>query len=715
MDFITKLPKMAGGYDIIWVIVDRLTKSTHFWPMKENDSMEKLIRLYLKEVVMRHGIPDSIICDCDGRFTSNFWRSFQKALGTRLDMSTAYHPWTDGQSERTIQTLEDMLHACVIDFENGWDRHLSLIKFSYNNSYHTSIKAAPFEVLYGHKSRSSVCWAEVRDTQVTSPKFIHKTIEKIIQIKIIIQAACDRQKSYVDVRRKPLKFQVGDKVMLKVLPWKGVIRFGKRGKLNPSTFQVSNLKKCLSDESLAIPLDEIHIDDKLHFVEEPVKITDHKVKPLKQSHIPIIQVLWNSRRGSEFTWERENQFRKNSHITIDGYLHSPEQAPPSPDYVHGLEHPPSPDYVPGPEYPEYLVPSDDEVPIKDQPLPADASPTALSPGYVADSDPLEEDPKEDPEEDPAEYLADGGDDDDEEEESSGDDDDEEEDEASEENEEEEEHLASADSTTLPAIDHVPSAEDIEEFETDESAPTPPPPRSPRTKYASAPTPPSPPPSPLSPWLSPLPQIPSPPLPILSPPLLLPSPPTHTSPTYVDAPLGYRAAMIRSRAASPPPVPSPPLLLPSTVHRDDIPKAVMPLRKRACFTTLDSKFEIGESSTAVAARQTGHTLARGVDYGFIDTVDASIQASKGRVMTAVEEVNERVIDLAATQRQDAHELQVRCEEAQDDRALLRAQVSLLTRERRYFRLMSSFYEREAVEACRAWAPSESRSQAMEAQL
>ncbi|GJX50416.1 putative reverse transcriptase domain-containing protein [Tanacetum coccineum] len=263
MDFITKLPKTSGGYDTIWVIVDRLTKS------------------------------------------------FQKALGTRLDMSTAYHPQTDGQSERTIQTLKDMLRACVIDFGNGWDRHLPLIEFSYNN----------------------------RDVQLTGPKIIHEATRKIIQIKSRIQAACDRQKSYGDVRRKPLEFQVCDKVMLKVSPWKGVIRFGKRGKLNlryigpfkvlekvgtvsyrlklsqqlsrvHSTFYVSNLKKCLSDEPLAIPLDEIHINDKIHFVEEPVEIMDREVKRLKQSRIPIIKVRWNSRRGPESTWKCEDRFRK---------------------------------------------------------------------------------------------------------------------------------------------------------------------------------------------------------------------------------------------------------------------------------------------------------------------------------------------------------------------------------------------------------------------
>ncbi|GJR81700.1 putative reverse transcriptase domain-containing protein [Tanacetum coccineum] len=213
-------------------------------------------------------------------------------MGTRLDMSTAYHPETDRQSNRTIQTLEDMLRACVIDFGDGWEGHLPLIEFSYNNSYHASIKAAPFEALYGRKCRSPVCWAEVGDARLTGPELIHETTEKIIQIKQRIQAAHDRQKSYADVRCKPLEFQVGDRVMLKVSPWKGVVHFGKLGKLNPryiGPFKVL-ARKCLSDEPLAVPLDEIHIDDKLCFVEEPVEILDREVKGLRQSRIPIIKV-----------------------------------------------------------------------------------------------------------------------------------------------------------------------------------------------------------------------------------------------------------------------------------------------------------------------------------------------------------------------------------------------------------------------------------------
>ncbi|GJV70399.1 putative reverse transcriptase domain-containing protein [Tanacetum coccineum] len=194
----TKLPKSSQGYDTIW------------------------------EVVTRHGIPVSIICDRDPRFASNFWRSLQKALGTSLDMSTAYHPQTDGQSERTIQTLEDMLRACVIDFGNGWVKHLPLVEFSYNNSYHASIKAAPLRHFPCRKCRS-LCWAEVGEVQLTGPEIVQETTEKIIQVKQRMQAARDRQKSYADLKRKPMEFEVGDKVMLKVSPWKGVVRFGKKG------------------------------------------------------------------------------------------------------------------------------------------------------------------------------------------------------------------------------------------------------------------------------------------------------------------------------------------------------------------------------------------------------------------------------------------------------------------------------------------------------
>ncbi|KAI3805346.1 hypothetical protein L1987_27641 [Smallanthus sonchifolius] len=328
MDFITKLPRTSSGYDSIWGIIDRLTKSAHFLPIREDYRVENLARIYIDEILSRHGVPLNIISDRDARFTSRFWQSLQTALGTRLDLSTTYHPQTDGQTERTIQTLEDMLRACVIDFGGNWDSHLSLIEFSYNNSYHTSITMAPFEALYGRKCRSPICWNEIGEAQITGPELIQETSEKIIQIRDNIRVARSRQKSYADKRRKPLEFQVGDLVLLKVSPWKGVIRFGKKGKLSPRyvgpfkilerigkvaykldlppslgnvhpTFHVSNLKKCLADENLHIPLDDVYIDKTMHFIERPVEIMDREIKQLKRSRIPIVKVRWEYKRGPD--------------------------------------------------------------------------------------------------------------------------------------------------------------------------------------------------------------------------------------------------------------------------------------------------------------------------------------------------------------------------------------------------------------------------------
>ncbi|GJT86828.1 putative reverse transcriptase domain-containing protein [Tanacetum coccineum] len=218
--------------------------------------METLTRLYIKEIVSRHGVPISIISDRDSHFTSRFWQSLQNALGTQLDMSTAYHPETDGQSERTIQTLKDMLRACVIDFGKGWDKHLPLC-------------------------RSPVCWAEVGDSQLTGPEIIQETTKKIVQIRQRLQAARDRQRSYANVRRKPLEFQVGDRVMLKVSPLAYKLELPENLSSIHNTFHVSNLKKCLSDEYLIIPMKELQLNDKLNFIEEPVEVMDREIKQLK--------------------------------------------------------------------------------------------------------------------------------------------------------------------------------------------------------------------------------------------------------------------------------------------------------------------------------------------------------------------------------------------------------------------------------------------------
>ncbi|GJY56563.1 putative reverse transcriptase domain-containing protein [Tanacetum coccineum] len=279
----------SSGYDTIWVIVDRLTKSAHFLPMREDYKMDRLARLYLNEIVARHGVSISIISDRDSRFTLRFWQSMQETLGTRLYISTTYHPQTNGQSERTIRLWKTCLERAM--------------------------RCAPFEALYGRKCRSLIMWEEDR-----------------------LKAARDHQKSYVDKRRKPLEFSVGDYVLLKVSPWKCVVRFGKKGKLAPrfvgpfkiiekvgplayrldlpeeldgvhDTFHVSNLKKCLADPTLQVPLDEIRVDAKLNFVEEPVEILEREFKKLKRSRISIVKVRWNSKRGPKFTWECEDQMK----------------------------------------------------------------------------------------------------------------------------------------------------------------------------------------------------------------------------------------------------------------------------------------------------------------------------------------------------------------------------------------------------------------------
>nr|GEZ54560.1 putative reverse transcriptase domain-containing protein [Tanacetum cinerariifolium] len=306
---------LTSRHDAIWVIVDRLTKSTHFLPIREDYKTEKLARIYINEI-----------------------QALQKALGTKLNMSTTYHPKTDGQSEHTIQTLEDMLRACVMDFGGSWDTHLLLVKFSYNNTYHKSIICAPFEVLYGRKYRSPVIWTEIGESQLIGPEIVQETTEKIFQIKERLKTARSRQKRYVDKRQKPLEFKVGDRVLLKVSQWTGVVRFGKKGKLAPryvgpfeimervgqvayrlklpqelscihDTFHVSNLNKCLAESDAQIPVEEIKVDENLRFVEEPIEIMERDVKNLKRRRIPLVKVRWNSKQGAEYTWEREDQFK----------------------------------------------------------------------------------------------------------------------------------------------------------------------------------------------------------------------------------------------------------------------------------------------------------------------------------------------------------------------------------------------------------------------
>ncbi|KAI3681174.1 hypothetical protein L6452_35959 [Arctium lappa] len=322
MDCVTKLPKTLRGHDTIWVIVDRLTKSAHFLAMRETLPMDMLAKLYIDEVVSRHGVPLSIVSDRDSRFTSNFWDGLQKELGTRVKLSMTYHPQTDGQSERTIQTLEDML------------------------SYHSSIEMAPFEALYGRKYRTSVCWLEVGEKQIAGPEIVQETTDKVKRIRERLKVAQDRQKSYADKKRQLMEFQVGDRVMLKVSPWKVIIRFRKRGKLSPrflgpfkvlkrvglqayqlelppelsrihNTFHIRYLRKCLADEESIIPLSELRVDQGNRCVEEPDSILERKSKKLHHKDVTMVKVQWRHHRGANVTWEaKEDMKRRYPHLFV---------------------------------------------------------------------------------------------------------------------------------------------------------------------------------------------------------------------------------------------------------------------------------------------------------------------------------------------------------------------------------------------------------------
>ncbi|KAL5739512.1 hypothetical protein ACOSQ2_028692 [Xanthoceras sorbifolium] len=323
-----------SGHDTIWVIVDRLTKSAHFLPIRKYYSMDKLAQLYVDEIVRLHGTPVSIVSDRDPTFSSRFWPSLQKALGTRFNFSTAFHPHTDGPLERTIQTLEDMLRACVMEFKGSGDTHLLLMEFAYNNSYQSSIGMAPYEALCGRKCRTPVCWDEVGERKLIGPEIVHITSEKVRIINDKLKIASDRQKSYADNRRKDLEFQVGDKVFLRISPWKCVLRFGKRGKLSPryigpyeivekigevayrlqlpselarihDVFHVSMLHKYIADPSHVLREQPVDLKENLTYEKQPVQILDRKEQALRNRVIPLVKVLWMNHGVYEAMWKCE--------------------------------------------------------------------------------------------------------------------------------------------------------------------------------------------------------------------------------------------------------------------------------------------------------------------------------------------------------------------------------------------------------------------------
>lgn len=338
MDFVTGLPRTPQNFDSIWVIVDRLTKTAHFIPINIRYSLVKLANLYIKEIVRLHGVPSSIVSDRDPRFVSRFWRRFQKALGSRIHLSSAYHPQTDGQTERTIQSLEDLLRACVLEESGSWDEFLPLIEFTYNNSYHSSIDMAPYEALYGRKCRTPLVWHQEGENMLLGPDIIQQTTDKVRVIQEKMKTAQSRQKSYADKRRKPLEFEEGDHVFLRVTPMTGVGRAIKSKKLTPKfigpyqilrrigkvayqialptflsnlhdVFHVSQLRKYVPDFSHVIEPDIVQVRDNLTYETQPVKIEDRRMKQLRGKQIPLVKVIWSGVTG-DATWELEEKMQE---------------------------------------------------------------------------------------------------------------------------------------------------------------------------------------------------------------------------------------------------------------------------------------------------------------------------------------------------------------------------------------------------------------------
>ena len=340
MDFVTGLPTTQRRHDSIWVVVDRLTKSAHFIPIRKTFSISKLAELFQREIVRLHGTPTAIISDRDPRFTSRFWKGLQKAWGTRLKLSTAFHPQTDGQSERTIQTLEDMLRACALEWTGNWDDYLCLVEFAYNNSWHASIRMAPYEMLYGRKCRAPVCWDQVGEKLIEGPEIIQITNEKVATAREKLAEARSRQKSYADRHRRDLQFSVGDKVFLRVSPSRGIRRFGIKGKLSPRFIGPFEILERVGEVSyrLALPPQLAHVHNvfhvsllrgyhyhPLHVVsypldqiredltvrEEPEAILDRQERVMRRKTIPFVKILWRNHPAREATWETEESMRES--------------------------------------------------------------------------------------------------------------------------------------------------------------------------------------------------------------------------------------------------------------------------------------------------------------------------------------------------------------------------------------------------------------------
>ena len=340
MDFIDGLPKTRRGNDSIWVVVDRLTKSAHFIPVKSDRNASTLAQLFIKEIVRLHGIPKTIVSDRDTIFTSKFWQSFHKAMGTDLCLSTAYHPQSDGQTEIVNKLLEDMLRACILDWGGSWEDHIFLAEFAYNNSYHSSIGMAPFEALYGRPCLSPSSWIESGEKVVLGPENVKEISEKIVLIRKRIASAQDRQKKYADQKRKEVQYDVGNYVFIKISPMKKILRFGKQGKLIPryigpykilerignvayklelpeemraihDVFHVSQLRRWVHDEGTILKSPEnVQIDPRMIYEKKPVGIVAKEIKKLRNKEIRLVKMQW-SLDPNDCTWEVEDKIRND--------------------------------------------------------------------------------------------------------------------------------------------------------------------------------------------------------------------------------------------------------------------------------------------------------------------------------------------------------------------------------------------------------------------
>ncbi|WVZ89679.1 hypothetical protein U9M48_036052 [Paspalum notatum var. saurae] len=338
MDFIVGLSRTQSGFDSIWVVVDRLTKVGHFIPVKTTYTGAKLAELYISRVVCLHGVPKKIVSDRGTQSTSHFWKRLHESMDTKLNFSSAYHPQTDGQTERTNQILEDMLRTYALQYGTSWDKSLPYAEFSYNNSYQASIKISPFQALYGRRCRTPLHWDQSGEKQIFDPEIIEDTERQVRMVKENLRIAQTRQKSYADHRRRDLEFTVGDYVYLKVSPIRGLRRFKVKGKLAPryivpfkiidrkgevayklelpdrlsgvhDVFHVSQLKKCLRVPEEQLQMDDLNVQDDLTYTEYPVQILETAERITRKRVIKMCKVKWSHHSAEEATWGREDDLR----------------------------------------------------------------------------------------------------------------------------------------------------------------------------------------------------------------------------------------------------------------------------------------------------------------------------------------------------------------------------------------------------------------------